>query len=98
MRLRRLAFELRVGRRRLDAFANSPAWPGKEPVRHWEQLRYDRLLVMAAGMLELPVPADLPLAATTRAVLEDALAVAGLDVFAPNGQSGDPFEDDDLVL
>ncbi len=98
VRLRRLAFELRVRRRRLDAFANAPDWPGKGHVHHSEQLRYDQLLVVAAGMLDLPVPPDLPLPPTTRAVLEDALAVAGLDVFAPYGRSGDPFEDDDLVL
>jgi hypothetical protein len=98
MRLRRLAFELRVRRRRLDSITSSPDWPGKGPARHWESVRYDQLLVVAAAMLDLSPPGDLPLTPTARAVVEDALAMVGLDVFAPFGQSGDPFEDDDLVL
>ncbi len=50
-------------------------------------------------MLELPAPTDLPLAGATRAALEDALSVVGLDVFAAAElRTNDPFEDDDLVL
>ena len=91
--------ELRVRRRRLDAFAAAPHWPGKGPSLHWEQVRYDQLLVLGAQMLEVPAPDECPLPAIARAVLEDALALAGLDVFAPpTPGSGDPFEDDDLML
>jgi hypothetical protein len=98
LRIRRLAFELRVRRRRLDAFAAAPDWPGKGPTLHSEQLRYDTMLLAAARMLELKAPEECPLAPAARAVLEDALSVAGLDVFAPTSISGDPFEDDDLIL
>ncbi len=98
VRVRRLAMELRVRRRRLDAFAAAPDWPGKGRSLHWEQVRYDQLLLMAASMLEVPAPDECPLPPAARAVIEDKLAIAGLDVFAPDGTSGDPFEDDDLVL
>lgn len=98
IRVRRLAMELRVRRRRLDAFAAAPAWPGKGPSLHWEQVRYDQLLLMAASMLEVPAPDECPLPPTARAVVEDKLAIAGLDVFARDAKSGDPVEDDDLVL
>ena len=91
--------ELRVRRRRLDAFAAAPDWPGKGRSLHWEQVRYDQLLLMGAAMLDVPASDECPLPPLARAVLEDALAVAGLDVFAPpTPSSGDPFEDDDLVL
>jgi hypothetical protein len=98
VRVRRLAMELRVRRRRLDAFAAAPDWPGKGRSLHSEQVRYDQLLLLAAQMLEVPTPDECPLPAIRRAVLEDTLALAGLDVFAPDARSGDPFEDDDLIL
>jgi|GEM_PF-6119427 len=98
VRVRRLAMELRVRRRRLDAFAAAPDWPGKGRSLHWEQVRYDQFLLMAAAMLEVPAPDECPLPPAARAVVEDKLAIAGLDVFARNGSSGDPFDDDDLVL
>ena len=90
--------ELRVRRRRLDAFAAAPDWPGKGPSLHWEQVRYDQFLLHAAHMLEVPAPDECPLPPAVRAVIEDKLSIAGLDVFAPDRESGDPFEDDDLVL
>jgi hypothetical protein len=46
----------------------------------------------------VPAPEECPLPPAARAVIEDRLAIAGLDVFARNGDTGDPFEDDDLVL
>jgi hypothetical protein len=98
IRVRRLGMELRVRRRRLDAFAAAPDWPGKGPSLHWEQVRYDQLLLHAAHMLEVPAPDECPLPPAVRAVIEDKLAIAGLDVFAPYRNSGDPFDDDDLVL
>ena len=98
IRIRRLAMELRVRRRRLSAYANAPDWPGKGRSLHWEQVRYDQLLHLAAGMLEVPAPDECPLPAIARAVVEDALALAGLDVFAPDDTTGDPFDDGDLVL
>jgi len=98
IRIRRLAMQLRVRRRRLQAFADAPDWPGKGPMRRSEQVEYDRLLVVAAQMLEVPAPDECPLPPIARAVVEDKLALAGLDVFAASGGSGDPFEDDDLML
>lgn len=98
VRLGRLAFELRVRRRRLNAFTSSPDWPGKGPTLHSEQVRYDSLLAVAAGMLELRPPARVPMDTAARAALEDALAVAGLDVFSPTAPTGDPYEDGDLVI
>ncbi|MEA2684824.1 MAG: hypothetical protein QOE93_19 [Actinomycetota bacterium] len=98
IRIRRLAMELRGRRRRLSAFAAAPDWPGKGPTLHSEQLRYDQLLLVAAQMLDVPAPEECPFQPAARAVVEDALAIAGLDVFAPSGGSGDPFEDGDLVL
>jgi hypothetical protein len=98
IRIRRLAWELRVRRRRLLAYVAAPDWPGKGPTFHGEQVAYDRLLLEASRMLEVPAPDECPLQPAARAVVEDALAMVGLDVFAPYGASGDPFEDDDLIL
>jgi hypothetical protein len=98
IRLRRLALHLRVRRRRLRAFDSAPDWPGKGPARQSEQLAYDQMLLVAARMLEVPAPESIPLPPVTRAVIEDALAIAGLDVLSATGASGDPFEDDDLML
>lgn len=102
MRIRRLAAELRMRRRRLDAIRNSPPWPGKDPAWRSEQARYDQYLVVAGHMLEVPVPEWGPgrlLAPEARAVLEDRLAHAGLDVMAPPRPStGDVVGDGDLIL
>ena len=87
-------------RRRLDAYRLSPPWPGKDPSWRSEQIRYDTLLVVAAEMLELSAPAggDLPLAPEARAVLEDRLGGAGLDVMAPTfPTTGDVLADGDLL-
>ncbi len=89
-------------RRRLDAYRSAPPWPGKDPAWRSEQIGYDHLLVLAAEMLELPVPGqpgqpDLPLAAAVRAVIEDRLGGAGLDVMAPPFPgTGDVLADGDL--
>ena len=86
-------------RRRLDAYRAAPAWPGKDPAWRSEQIHYDHLLVLAAEMLELPVPdpPDWPLAPEVRAVVEDRLGGAGLDVMAPTFPgTGDILADGDL--
>jgi hypothetical protein len=91
-------------RRRLDAFRNSPPWPGKDRALAREEAQYDHCLVVAARMLEVPTPDEepspgRPLPPGVRAVLEDRLAAAGLDVFAPRrGVTGDVLDDDDLVI
>jgi hypothetical protein len=102
IRIRRLAVELRVRRRRLDAYRAAPPWPGKDPAWRSEQIRYDHLLVAAADMLELGVPGLLdppewPLPPEVRAVVEDRLFGAGLDVMAPAFPgTGDVLDDGDL--
>ena len=85
IRIGRVAAELRMRRRRLDAYQRSPDWPGKEPARRWELSEYDHFLLEGASMLDVAVPDhdDLPLAAEVRAIVEDRLAQAGLDVWAP---------------
>jgi len=76
-------------RRRLDVYRNSPPWPGKDRTLGFERARYDQWLLVAAHMLEVPLPDEepgpaQPLPPEVRAVLEDRLAQAGLDVFAPH--------------
>lgn len=97
IRIKRLAADLRMRRRRLDVFRTSPAWPGKEISWRLEQTRYDQCLVAAARILEVPgVEADgAPLRPEARAVLEDRLAVAGLDVMSDiQRPRGDVLEED----
>ncbi|MEA2702361.1 MAG: hypothetical protein QOD63_306 [Actinomycetota bacterium] len=99
IRIRRLATELRMRRRRLDAYRAAPPWPGKDPAWRSEQIRYDHLLVLAAEMLEVPVadPPEWPLDPAVRAVIEDRLGGAGFDVMAPTFPgTGDPLADGDL--
>ncbi|MGI8777215.1 MAG: hypothetical protein ACR2LJ_07470 [Acidimicrobiales bacterium] len=84
-------------RRRLDVFGNSPAWPGKDLAWRSELARYDRYLAVAAQMLDVPLPDPEggPLSPEARAVLEDRLAVAGLDVMGDIPRpSGDVLEED----
>lgn len=86
-------------RRRLDIYRRSPPWPGKDPAWRFELARYDHHLVMAARMLEGPLPRlspGLPLAPEVRAALEDRLALAGLDVLTPVPGTDDLVEGDDL--
>jgi hypothetical protein len=85
IRIGRVAAELRMRRRRLDAYQNSPEWPGKGPAWRWELSQYDQFLLQAAAMLEVAIPehADLPLAGEVRAIAEDRLSQAGLDVWLP---------------
>lgn len=100
IRIRRLAAELRMRRRRLDAYRRMPPWPGKGPAWRSELVRYDQYLIMAAEMLEVPAPehpSRHPLAPAARAVLEDRLALAGLDLLAPARRTtGDVLKDGDL--
>ncbi len=72
-------------RRRLDAYHGSPDWPGKGPAWRSELLHYDQFLLLAASMLDVAVPKidAVPLAAEVRALVEDRLSQAGLDVWAP---------------
>ena len=88
-------------RRRLDAFRNSPDFPGRARTVAREEAQYDHCLVVAAQMLEVPVPKEVPspgcpLPPEARAVLEDRLAHAGLDVFAP--RRAEPRFDDDPIF
>jgi hypothetical protein len=85
IRIGRLAAELRMRRRRLDAYHRAPEWPGKEPAWRWERSEYDQLLLEAASMLDVTVPGHdgLPLPPESRAIVEDRLSQAGLDVWAP---------------
>ncbi|MDP9386913.1 MAG: hypothetical protein M3Q48_03040 [Actinomycetota bacterium] len=101
MRISRLAAELRMRRLRLRAYRHSPPWPGKDHAFRSELVRYDSYLVLAATMLEVPVPEVPPgprlLAPEARAALEDRLALAGLDVLAPARHgTGDVLLDGDL--
>lgn len=98
-RIKRLAADLRMRRRRLAVYRRSPPWPGKEPALRFELSRYDHFLLVAAEMLEVPgvdVTTPCPMSPEARAVLEDRLAVAGLDVMAPPSSTGDVFEDGEL--
>lgn len=85
MRIGRVAAELKMRRRRLDVYQRSPDWPGKEPAWRWELSRYDQFLLLAASMLDVAVPEhdDVLLAPELRALVEDRLSQAGLDVWAP---------------
>jgi hypothetical protein len=76
IRIGRVAAELRMRRRRLDAYQRSPDWPGKAPAWRWELSQYDEFLLRAASMLDVAVPEhdDLPLAPELRAVVEDRLS------------------------
>ena len=80
-----MAAELKMRRRRLDAYQNAPDWPGKDHARRSELLGYDKLLLLAASMLDVEVPKhdQVPLPPELRALLEDRLSQAGLDVWAP---------------
>lgn len=76
MRIGRVAGELKMRRRRLDVYRQSPDWPGKEPAWRWERSRYDEFRLLAASMLDLAVPEHdgVPLASELRAVVEDRLS------------------------
>lgn len=59
--------------------------PGKKPAWRSELSQYDQFLVLAASMLDVAVPEHdaLPLAPELRAIVEDRLSQAGLDVWEP---------------
>lgn len=86
LRIGRVAAELKMRRRRLDAYQHAPDWPGKTLALKSEQASYDWFLLRAAEMLEVAVPnhngGDV-LPPEQRALLEDRLSQAGLDVWAP---------------
>ncbi|MGI9079339.1 MAG: hypothetical protein ACR2GF_00710 [Acidimicrobiales bacterium] len=84
-------------RRRLDVYRNSPPWPGKDLAWRSEFARYDHCLVVVAQMLEVPGvdPEGGPLTPEARAVLEDRLALAGLDVMGDISRpTSDVLEED----
>ena len=85
IRIGRVAAELKMRRRPLDAYQRSPDWPGKEPAWRSELSGYDQFLVLASSMLDVEAPQHdgLPLPPETRAIVEDRLSQAGLDVWAP---------------
>ena len=98
VRISRLAAELRMRRRRLDSYRTLPPWPGKEPAWKSEFVAYDYFLLLAAEMLDVPGfdrSAERPLAAERRAVLEDRLGQAGLDVYVPNRWTPPEVVEDD---
>ena len=70
---------------RLDGYQKSPDWRGKQSAWRWELSWYDRFLLLAASMLDVDVPEHdgAVLAPELRAVVEDRLSQAGLDVWAP---------------
>lgn len=85
MRIGRVAAELKMRRRRLDVYQHSPDWRGKESAWRWELSCYDQFLLLAASMLEVAVPEHegRRLPPEVRALVEDRLSQAGLDVWAP---------------
>ncbi len=85
MRSGRDAGELKMRRRRLDVYQRSPDRPGKEPAWRWELSRYDQFLLLASSMLDVAVPEhdEVLLAPELRALIEDRLSYAGLDMWAP---------------
>jgi hypothetical protein len=85
MRIGRVAAELKMRRRRLDAYQRGPDWPGKQPAWRSELAAYDWFLMLAASMIEVTVPPNdgVPMTPEARAVLEDRLSHAGLDVWGP---------------
>ncbi len=58
---------------------------GKNPAWRWELSQYDEFPLLAASMLGVAVPEHdaLPVAPEFRALVEDRLSQAGLDVRAP---------------
>ncbi len=52
MRIGRIAAELKMRRRRLDAYQQSPDWPGKEPALRSELSGYDEFLLSLAPEAE----------------------------------------------
>ncbi len=98
IRFKRLAAEVQMRRRRLDAYRSSPPWPGKGTALRYELTACDRVLVLAAHMLEVPAPdpSSCILAPEARVVLDDRLAVAGPDVLSTSTpDAGYGLEDSD---
>lgn len=90
MSIESVAAELRTLRRRIDnQRSNQHSWPTKEEELAADVDRYDRRLIKAATMLQIPVDArtgrgreQFLLTDTERRSLEERLADAGLDVLA----------------
>lgn len=104
IRIKRLADELKMRRRRLDTFRNTPPWPGKARDLAREEAQCDHCLVVAARMLEVPVPEQeptpgCPLPPEVRAVPADRLGGAGLNVFGrPRDRDADVRDDGDPIF
>lgn len=88
MSIESVAEELRVLRRRIDAQqANTHTWPTKEEELAADLDRYDRRLLKAAAMLQVPAPAgrgreESLLTGEERLALARCLADAGFDLDA----------------
>jgi hypothetical protein len=84
-----VAAQLRTLRARIEnQKANQHSWPTKEEELAADIDRYDRRLLKAAAMLQVPAPASkrreqFLLSETDRLLLEKRLAESGLDVRAP---------------
>jgi hypothetical protein len=84
-----VAGQLRTLRTRIEnQRANQHSWPTKEEELAADIDRYDRRLLKAAAMLQVPVPANkrreqFLLSEADRLLLEQRLAESGLDVRAP---------------
>jgi hypothetical protein len=89
MSIESVAEELRVLRRRIHAQrVNQHSWPSKEEELAADIDRYDRRLIKAATMLRVSAPTarhreQFLLTESDRALLEERLVEAGLDVEAP---------------
>jgi hypothetical protein len=93
MSIETVAVQLRTLRTRIEnQKANQHSWPTKEEELAADIDRYDRRLIKAAAMLQVPAPASrrreqFLLSEHDRLVLEERLAEAGLDVRAPADDS-----------
>ena len=89
MTIESVAGQLRTLRTRIEnQKANQHSWPTKEEELAADIDRYDRRLIKAAAMLQVPAPASTRreqflLSEADRQLLEDRLAESGLDVRAP---------------
>ena len=89
MSIEDVAAQLRTLRTRIEnQKANQHSWPTKEEELAADIDRYDRRLLKAAAMLQVPPPASqrreqFLLSEADRGVLEERLAESGLDVRAP---------------
>lgn len=89
MSIESVAGQLRTLRTRIESQrANRHSWPTKEEELAADIDRYDRRLLKAAAMLQVPAPTSTRreqflLSEADRLLLEERLAESGLDVRAP---------------